>query len=34
MVDSISDLDIVINNAALVEQIDINKMSYNDWIEY
>ena len=34
MVDSISDLNIVINNAALVEQIDINKMSYNDWIHY
>ena len=27
MVDSISDLDIVINNAALVEQIDMNGMS-------
>ena len=34
MVDSISDLDIVINNAALVEQIDMNEMSYNDWIHY
>ena len=34
MVDSISDLDIVINNAAIVEQIDISKMSYNDWIQY
>ena len=34
MVDSITDLNIVINNAALVEQIDINKMSYNNWIHY
>ena len=34
MVDSISDLDIVINNAALVEQVDMNEMSYNDWIHY
>ena len=34
MVDSISNLDIVINNAALVEQIDMNEMSYNDWIHY
>ena len=34
MVDSISDLNIVINNAALVEQIDMNEMSYNDWIQY
>ena len=34
MVDSISDFDIVINNAALVEQVDMNEMSYNDWIHY